>query len=438
VTIRVPQDKSSIQAAVTSATAGDTVLISDGTYNEHGIVLTHSLTLASVNGNAATTVNGQNLGGIFQINLPITDKVTIRGLTITGGTGTGSWATVRRIAGMLEVRDCIFTQNYANGGVIDARGHVDTSVIEPDKTLVIDCIFNNNSAENFAGIAGATAVNCLLYNNTGWNNPVALASCNSTNCTVYGNTGGVLGNPWTTGGMSGGTAVNCIFWGNSGYNGQQVDQTTPATITYGIVQGGYAGTGNLTSDPLFVNAANGDFHLKSGSPAINTGDPAILKPDGTRSDIGYTYYQASPQSFLTNGLVAYYPFNGNANDASGNGHNGTNHGALLTANRFGETNKAYLFNSGSLSFIDVALLRPAIEGLSQATFSIWFAESHSQNEAVLFADWGNNYGAIDQNLGIVIQLHNGKLNFSNNGGYGGLDTFVCRQHGIVAPSRRSL
>ena len=29
------------------------------------------------------------------------------------------------------------------------------------------------------------------------------------------------------------------------------------------------------------------------------------------------------QSFLTNGLVAYYPFNGNANDASGNGNNGT-------------------------------------------------------------------------------------------------------------------
>jgi len=29
------------------------------------------------------------------------------------------------------------------------------------------------------------------------------------------------------------------------------------------------------------------------------------------------------QTFLTNGLVAYYPFNGNDNDASGNGHNAT-------------------------------------------------------------------------------------------------------------------
>ena len=29
------------------------------------------------------------------------------------------------------------------------------------------------------------------------------------------------------------------------------------------------------------------------------------------------------QTFLTNGLIAYYPFNGNANDASGNGNNAT-------------------------------------------------------------------------------------------------------------------
>jgi hypothetical protein len=32
---------------------------------------------------------------------------------------------------------------------------------------------------------------------------------------------------------------------------------------------------------------------------------------------------ATAQTFLTNGLVAYYPFNGNANDASGNSNNAT-------------------------------------------------------------------------------------------------------------------
>lgn len=56
------------------------------------------------------------------------------------------------------------------------------------------------------------------------------------------------------------------------------------------------------------------------------------------------------QSWLTNGLVAYYPFNGNANDASGYGNNGTPQGAVLVADRFGKANQAYKFN-GTNSFI---------------------------------------------------------------------------------------
>jgi len=40
---------------------------------------------------------------------------------------------------------------------------------------------------------------------------------------------------------------------------------------------------------------------------------------------------------LDSGLVAHYPFNGNANDESGNG-------ATLTTDRFGNANKAYSFD----------------------------------------------------------------------------------------------
>jgi Concanavalin A-like lectin/glucanases superfamily len=46
----------------------------------------------------------------------------------------------------------------------------------------------------------------------------------------------------------------------------------------------------------------------------------------------------------TDGLVAYYPFNGNANDESGNGHDGTVYGATLTSDRFGTPDSAYLFD----------------------------------------------------------------------------------------------
>lgn len=43
-------------------------------------------------------------------------------------------------------------------------------------------------------------------------------------------------------------------------------------------------------------------------------------------------------------LVGFYPFNGNANDTSGNGYHGTVYGAALTTDRFGNENSAYIFN----------------------------------------------------------------------------------------------
>jgi hypothetical protein len=47
---------------------------------------------------------------------------------------------------------------------------------------------------------------------------------------------------------------------------------------------------------------------------------------------------------LSDGLVAYYPFNGNTSDESGNGNNGIVNGATLTTDRFGKANSAYSFN----------------------------------------------------------------------------------------------
>ena len=46
-------------------------------------------------------------------------------------------------------------------------------------------------------------------------------------------------------------------------------------------------------------------------------------------------------------LVAYYPFNGNANDESGNGNHGTIYGAILIEDRFGHQDSSYSFNGSS-------------------------------------------------------------------------------------------
>ena len=52
-----------------------------------------------------------------------------------------------------------------------------------------------------------------------------------------------------------------------------------------------------------------------------------------------------PSHVPTNGLVGWWPFNGNANDESGNGNNGTPmNGVSLTADRNGNSNSAYNFD----------------------------------------------------------------------------------------------
>ncbi len=62
--------------------------------------------------------------------------------------------------------------------------------------------------------------------------------------------------------------------------------------------------------------------------------------------------QTIPNYVPSNGLVGWWPFNGNANDESGNGNNGTVNGATLNTDRFGLVNAAYDFD-GLSDFITV-------------------------------------------------------------------------------------
>lgn len=84
------------------------------------------------------------------------------------------------------------------------------------------------------------------------------------------------------------------------------------------------------------------------------------------------------QTFLTNGLVAYYPFDGNANDASGNGNNGTVYGATLTQNVFGAANSAYAFD-GVSNYISIPDFSQA--DTSTHTISVWINANSWTNMA---------------------------------------------------------
>ncbi len=83
-----------------------------------------------------------------------------------------------------------------------------------------------------------------------------------------------------------------------------------------------------------------------------------------------TMAQNVPNYIPTNGLVGWWPFNGNANDESGNNNNGTVNGATLTSDRFGNANKAYSFD-GLNDFISYT--QTPISNIDSVTLSFWLS-----------------------------------------------------------------
>jgi hypothetical protein len=110
------------------------------------------------------------------------------------------------------------------------------------------------------------------------------------NCTISGNTGQY------SGGVNAGsntTVINSILWGNLSpqYPAYNEVKGSP-NITYSDVQGGYAGTGNISIDPLFVNpvdaalapTTDGDYHIQWSSPVIDQGTSSGAPADDIDGD----------------------------------------------------------------------------------------------------------------------------------------------------------
>ncbi len=103
----------------------------------------------------------------------------------------------------------------------------------------------------------------------------------------------------------------------------------------------------------------------------------------TLAALGLLLTHANAQSFLTNGLVAYYPFNGNANDVTGT-NNGVVSNAFLAVDRFGNQNRAFSFN-GTNSYIRVT---KQITTNRPFAWSVWLRPNFSQTNvpAVLLCE----------------------------------------------------
>jgi parallel beta-helix repeat protein len=79
---------------------------------------------------------------------------------------------------------------------------------------------------------------------------------------------------------------NCILWGDQAIGEPEneiflwtMTSVSTATVSYSNIEGGCPGTGNIRTNPLFVDPINGDYHLLPNSPCIDAGDNSSVPPD---------------------------------------------------------------------------------------------------------------------------------------------------------------
>jgi hypothetical protein len=194
--------------------------------------------------------------------------------------------------------NCTFSGNWTDEN--DGGGMWNTDYSAPRLT---NCIFSGNLAHWSAGgmanynSSSPMLVNCTFSGNSATQRGGGVWNCNSS-CAIL---------------------TNCILWGNTAPNGSQIynDGTSSTTVSYSDVQNGWPGTGNINSDPLFIDANNGDLRLLPGSPCINAGDPNfVAEPNetdlgglprviGGRVDMGAYEFNHQPVADAGSNQVAY-------------------------------------------------------------------------------------------------------------------------------------
>lgn len=107
------------------------------------------------------------------------------------------------------------------------------------------------------------------------------------------------------------TVTNSIFYDNQG--NAIANEGGLTVVTNSIVQGGYAGDGNLDIDPAFLDSENGDLRLASSSPGIDVGNNEVVAdPDPTNPPQDIV---GNPRIFNNTVDLGAYEFNPTSNDS---------------------------------------------------------------------------------------------------------------------------
>jgi predicted outer membrane repeat protein len=326
----------SLPPALTAAVSGDEIWVAAGTYKPTS-TMTRSFSFTLKNGVGlyggfvggetsrsqrdpkanVTRLSGDigmpgnssdNSYHVVSADSTVTPTAVLDGFTISGGNASGTspddlGGGLVVSSGSPTVAHCVFSGNSASssGGAVRVDG---------GNAAFLDCTFIGNSAGVGGGVSagsvtGLTLTRCVIRGNTASDgtrgggidatNNVAVTDClvaqNSNNGVVFFQDGNVLTNTTVTGhggygvtAFSGtSTITNSILWSDA--TGETfLGISGSLNVSYSDVQGGFGGTGNISSDPRFVNPGGGDWRLGSGSPAVDAGNNAAV-PAGITTDL---------------------------------------------------------------------------------------------------------------------------------------------------------
>jgi hypothetical protein len=307
----VPADFATLTGAVAASAPGDSIVVAAGTYSPVANGESFPLTIASDDISILGSGMGLSVldaGGLSRVILwDAASGGRVSGFTIRGGSADfGGGMRIQN--GNPEIDRNLFTQNGASlrGAAIHVLkmslpesspwihhnvfwANFDTSLEDADDPhgVVIagqtQSVFEHNLVGRTDGnglLVGGVAAPSVRHNIFFENGLPASPPRGRGICWIGSAPAQIFHNLFHA------NIVAAVLWSSAGgdFSAAEANAFSPSDAVYGNVDG----------DPLFIDVDSGDFHLQSGSPAIDAGDPALpFDPDGTIADLGPYFFDQS-------------------------------------------------------------------------------------------------------------------------------------------------